>query len=127
MESALKLWRNHFAVIIFCMASTVLLMINNNLNKLLLTTKTTVLDEDILYEKEVDYQSELVFSYAQIIAELIIGQDYDIQIGNIIIPKDNFNYMQFNYNVIPICKYKQQIVYDINGEIKKINYTAEVE
>ena len=123
MENALKIVRNNAAVAIFCIALAVWISVNNNLNKLLFTTKETVLDNDILYQsEEVSEQDEI--SYEELISTIMIGQDYDIQVNEILIQAKDFNYLQFDYNFITNCSYKQQIIYNNDGSINRISYSS---
>lgn len=123
MENALKIIRNNAAVAIFCIALAVWISVNNNLNKLLFTTKETVLDNDILYHsEEVSEQDEI--SYEELISTIMIGQDYDIQVNEILVQAKDFNYLQFDYNLITNCSYKQQIIYNNDGSINRISYSS---
>lgn len=122
MENALKIFRNNAAVAIFCIALAMWIIVNNNLNKLLFTTKETVLDNDILYQSdELSEQREI--SYEQLISLIMIGQDYDILVDDILIKSKDFNYQQFDYNLITNCKYKQQVIFNENGTINKLVFT----
>lgn len=123
MENALKIFRNNAAVAIFCIALAVWISVNNNLNKLLFTTKETVLDNDILYQsEEVSEQDEI--SYEKLISTIMIGQDYDIQVNEILVQAKDFNYIQFDYNLITNCSYKQQVIYNNDGSINRISYSS---
>lgn len=123
MENALKIFRNNAAVAIFCIALAVWISVNNNLNKLLFTTKETVLDNDILYQsEEVSEQDEI--SYEELISTIMIGQDYDIQIDRMLLQAKEFNYLQFDYNLITYCRYKQQIIFNNDGSINRIIYSS---
>ena len=123
MENALKIFRNNAAVAIFCIALAVWISVNNNLNKLLFTTKETVLDNNILYQsEEVSEQDEI--SYEELISTIMIGQDYDIQINKILVQAKDFNYLQFDYNLITNCSYKQQVIYNNDGSINRISYSS---
>lgn len=123
MENALKIFRNNAAVAIFCIALAVWISVNNNLNKLLFTTKETVLDNDILYQsEEVSEQDEI--SYEELISTIMIGQDYDIQVNEILVQAKDFNYLQFDYNLITNSSYKQQVIYNNDGSINRISYSS---
>ena len=123
MENALKIFRNNAAVAIFCIAIAVWLIVNNNLNKLLFTTKETVLDNAILYQsEEVTGQEEI--SYEELISTIMIGQDYDIQVNETLIQAKDFNYLQFDYNLITNCSYKQQVIFNSDGSINRIIYSS---
>lgn len=123
MENALKIFRNNAAVAIFCIALAVWISVNNNLNRLLFTTKETVLDNNILYQSEEVFEQEEI-SYEELISTLIIGQDYDIQIDSMLLQAKEFNYLQFDYNLITYCRYKQQIIFNNNGSINRIIYSS---
>ena len=123
MENALKIFRNNAAVAIFCIALALWISVNNNLNKLLFTTKETVLDNNILYQsEEVSEQDEI--SYEELISTIMIGQDYDIQVNEILVQANDFNYLQFDYNLITNCSYKQQVIYNNDGSINRISYSS---
>jgi len=123
MENALKIFRNNAAVAIFCIALAVWISVNNNLNRLLFTTKETVLDNNILYQSEEVFEQEEI-SYEELISTLIIGQDYDIQIDSMLLQAKEFNYLQFDYNLITYCRYKQQIIFNNDGSINRIIYSS---
>lgn len=124
MENALKIFKNNAAVAIFCIALSVWIIVNNNLNKLLFTTKKAVIDNDILYQSEENHEENTI-SYAELISTIMNGLDYDIQVNDITISAKDFNYLQFNYNCIPNKRYKQQVVYSENGTIFRILYKSE--
>lgn len=126
MQNGLKFLEMAAYIFIFCTAVTLLLFYNRSLNKLITTTKNDVTSQNNYYESEqslAEIQPGKI-SYAEMITLLIGDLDYDIQINDMTILKENYNYQEFDFSLVPLEDYTKTYQYDSFGNIIKVIYKS---
>lgn len=63
-------------------------------------------------------------TYAELIAMLFGDLDYDVQINDMTILKEKYNYKTFDFSVIPVENYIKFYQYDASGNILKVIYKS---
>lgn len=112
-------------IVIFCLSVTILYRQFTNFNIFLNVCKENVFDDFAIYKQRNYQESEDVVTYDEIIAGLINSIDYDVQINELYISKNTFNYMDFDYLNIPkYNKYRRDVVYNQYGVISLIRFTG---
>ncbi|MGB8455266.1 MAG: hypothetical protein WCD89_23410 [Anaerocolumna sp.] len=108
------------------MAVTILLFQDRSLNRLITTIKSDISNQNIFYEDESTLEEiqEGKVTYAKLISTLFGNPDYDIQINNIIILKENYNYQEFDFLSIPEGEYTKSYQYDSSGNIVRVIYKS---
>jgi len=108
------------------MTVTLLLYSNRSLDKIISTTRIQISEENIYYENERLYDEikESKTTYAEIITTLLGDLDYDVQINNMTILKENYNYTMFDFSVIPQGEYTKTYQYDSSGNIVKMIFKS---
>ncbi len=126
MQNISKLLELSASILMFCMTVTLLLYSNRSLDKIISTTRIQISEENIYYENERLYDEikESKTTYAEIITTLLGDLDYDVQINNMTILKENYNYMMFDFSVIPQGEYTKTYQYDSSGNIVKMIFKS---
>ncbi len=126
MQNISKLLELSASILMFCMAVTLLLYSNRSLDKIISITRTQISTENIFYENERLYSEikESKTTYAEIITTLLGDLDYDVQINNMTIFKENFNYQEFDFSTIPQGEYVKSYLYNSSENIVKVFYKS---
>ena len=126
MQSITKFLEMTVSIIMFCIAVTFLLYQERLLNHLTTSVKEEISNQDIYYEQErsLDEIQESKISYGEIISILFGDLDYDIQINNMTILKENYNCQIFDFSTIPLGEYTRSYQYDSSGNIVKVIYKS---
>jgi hypothetical protein len=124
MQDSSKFLEMAAYVCIFCTAVTLLLFYNRSINKLITSAKNEANYQNNYYESEQSLAEILQgkISYAEVIASLIGDLDYDIQINDMTILKESYNYQNFDFSAIPQTEYTKSYLYDSSGKIVKVIY-----
>lgn len=112
------------SIFIFCMALALLLFMNKELTKCVITTKEQIKNVNTLYEQEQEDCKEDVISYYELISSLCCELHYDVQIDEIIIYADNYSYFNYDFRKIRNTNYSKSYILDIHGNIKRIIYRS---
>ncbi len=126
MQNVTKLMEIAFGVFLFCAAGTLFLMSYRELNFLVVSTKAEISRDDIFYENErsLDEIKKGKVTYAEMITTLLGDLDYDIQINNMTILKENYNYQEFDFSIVPQREYTKSYLFDSSGNIVKVIYKS---
>ena len=126
MQNVTRLLETAASLLLFCIAVTFFLYQIRVLNTLTTSAKEEICKQDIYYEQErtFDEIQESKVSYAEIISTLFGELDYDIQINNMTILKDNYNYQIFDFSTVPNTEYTKSYQYDSSGNIVKVIYKS---
>lgn len=126
MENGTKLIEVSSYIFMFCAAITILLFFNRTMNNLIVSTKTQVSNQNILYESERSYEEvkESKVSYAEVISLLLGNLEYDIQINDLTILKEGYNYQEFDFSLIPQAEFIKSYQCDSSGSIVKVLYKS---
>ncbi len=126
MQNVTKFLEMAASLFIFCIALTFLLYQTRLLNDLITAIKAQISNQDIFYEQErsLDEIQEGKVSYAEVIATLFGDLDYDIQINNMTILKENYNCQIFDFTTVPKMEYTKSYQYDSSGNIVKVIYKS---
>lgn len=126
MENTTKLLDMASYIFMFCMAVTILVFYDRGLNNLISSAKNEINNQNIYYEKEryIDEFTESKVAYADLISTLLSDLDYDIQIDDMSILKENYNYQQFDFSTILQAEYTKSYQYDSSGNIVKVIYKS---
>ncbi len=126
MQNVTKLMEIAVSVFIFCVAGTLFLMSNREMNHLITLTKNEVSNQNIYYENEraLDEIQESKITYDEIISTLLGDLDYDIQIDDMTILKENYNYQEFDFSTVPQAEFTKSYEYDSSGNIVKVIYKS---
>lgn len=74
------------------------------------------------YEEEVD--SPKILTYEQLCCRLMNKLPYNIKINDVSIQKEEFDYMLFDFSIIPKTKYQLQYIFNENGMVKEVIYAS---
>ncbi len=126
MENGTKLIEVSSYIFMFCAAITILLFFNRGMNNLIVSTKTQVSNQNILYENERSYEDikESKVSYSEVISVLLGNLEYDIQINDMTILKESYNYQEFDFSIVSQAEYTKSYQYDSSGNIIKVVYKS---
>lgn len=126
MQNISKLLELSASILMFCMAVTLLLYSNRSLDKIISSTRVQISSENIFYEDERLYDEikESKTTYAEIITRLLGDLDYDVQINNMTVLKENYNYQEFDFSTIPQGDYTKAYLYDSSGNIVKVIFKS---
>ncbi len=111
-------------IFIFCIAGTLLLYQNRELNYFITAMKNVADNQNILYEQSYDKPDNSKVSYAELITVLSGDIGCDIQINDLPILKENYNYQEFDFSGVPQSDYTKSYQYDYSGNIVKVIYTG---
>lgn len=78
--------------------------------------------ENVFYDNYRTYDQISInkTTYAELLAMLFRDLDYDIQINDITILKENYNYQSFDFSVIPKVNFIKSYEYDAKGNIVRV-------
>ena len=110
------------AVLILCAALFILLFSYRETDRLLFSIKEGMSKQNIIYQQwqESNYKENTV-TYEMVIASLIGKLDHDVQIDQVLLEKEDYNYQSFDFSKIPNKQYLKKYEYDaVTGEIKKV-------
>lgn len=125
MESLFNMIEKAAYVVIFCLSVMLLYWQFTNFNIFLNVCKENVFDDFAIYKQRNYQESEDIVTYDEIIIGLINSIDYDVQINELYISKNTFNYTNFDYLNIPkYNKYRRDVVYNQYGVISLIRFTG---
>ena len=126
MQNVTKFLETVASVLLFCIAVSFFLYQIRVLNTLTVSAKEEICKQDIYYEQErtLDEIQESKVSYAEVISTLFGDLDYDIQINNMTIVKENYNYQIFDFSTVPNAEYMKSYQYDSSGNIVKVIYRS---
>ncbi|BCN32412.1 hypothetical protein [Anaeromicropila herbilytica] len=126
MDSIFDMMHNAANVFLFILAITLFLLINNSLNSLLLTTKNNISSNSVLYEQQNELvgKREEIVKYEELIGILMSDITRDMRINSLEIKAEDYDYLQFDFSVIPQTSYKITYERDSNGAVTKIIYTS---
>lgn len=124
MENLTQYLYHVCSIFIFCMALALLLFMNKELTKCVITTKKQIKNVNTLYEQEQEDCKEDVISYYELISSLCCELHYDVQIDEIIIYADNYSYHNYDFRKIRNTNYSKSYILDIHGNIKRIIYRS---
>lgn len=124
MEPVLDFLYENIRVILFCIALSIFLMISGALNKQFDIIKKNINESPVIYEQVKEDVTENEIKYEDVIGSLINGLSYNIEINNIVIQVDSFNYLLFDYSQIPKTLYTKTIQYNKDEQIEKIIYKS---
>lgn len=113
------------SVTAFCIALTVLLSSNSSTEKLLFEVKNNINDKYVMYEQNLGGEElEKIIAYPDVISMLMKDIRTDIEINGVLLDAATYNYLQFDFSVIPETEYSE--VYERNsaGEVIKIVLTS---
>lgn len=122
MESIFDFLEENAAIVIFCIALSVLFLSANSLTGLLVTTKNDINQNPVLYEQPM-VQKETIVRYQTIIG--IISKeslDFDLEIDGVFVGKETHDSLLFDYNQIKKKNYKESYLFDGNGSVLKVIY-----
>lgn len=125
MDSLIEYLYNVFSIFIFCMAISVMIIIDRNLNQLIITFRTNLKQENTVYEQRYEEANEKsVVSYYKLIGVLMEDLECHIKINDLYLDLDEYNYLTFDYYQIPKTDYKQIDIHDLNGIVIQSEYVS---
>lgn len=131
MDNALNFLEHSMGALIFILALHLLILLRNDVNGLITSTKETVSETNVLYGAEVDdiQDTDELISYTDLCAVLARPLDYDIEVigtsNTVTYQKDTYNYLMFDFTDIPSADYYKRVYqYDVDAVINKIQYEA---
>ena len=111
-------------ILVFCLAGTLLFNENKVLNERITYIKTDITKQETVYMQPLQNIPNEKVTYQELIGTLMGNLDYDIQINQMTIDNDLFNYQDFDLSSIPKNNYIKTYEYDSNGNIVKVVYTS---
>jgi hypothetical protein len=108
------------AVFIFCFALGILIIGSRNLDKWILTVKGEIQNTNIIYEDNQVERQESDITYSYLVAYLLNDIESDVIIDGLVLKREEFNPLNFDYNIIPKSFYSKTYQYNSNGSIATI-------
>jgi len=126
MDNVLDFFEDSFSVFIFVIATTLLLNYTGSFKLLINATKKTLNDTYVVYESDNDELYNDTISYSELCTQLASPLSYDIEVvdqgTDIVFEADNYNYLLFDFTILPRSDYyKRSYVYE-NEKIKIVKY-----
>lgn len=110
------------AILIFCLAITILLHSDREINIAITATKNDITAKEILYEQPLDQLEEGLTPYKEVIGIMQGELDYTVVINGIIYDSSSHNPDNFDFSTIVKGEYKKSYAYHDSGKIEKIVY-----
>lgn len=122
MENAVKLIERAFAIFLFGLAALILFPMSRELSTEIVSVKNLTAEQNIIYEQPIDELNPESVPYAEIISSLLGNLEYDVEINQVEINKDTYDYKTFNFTQILPGEYQKSYEYDSSGNIVKVIY-----
>jgi len=108
------------------MAVAFLFYSDRTFSKIISSVKNDISKNHVLYENDRTYEEvqKKQTTYTELITSLLGDLDYDVQINDILIWKENYNYKTFDFSIIPESNYIKNYQYDSTGNIVKVIYKS---
>lgn len=120
MENIVKLFERAFEVFLFGLSALILLSMSRELSSEIGLVKNLTAEQNIIYEQQIDELDPGSVSKAEIISSLLGSLEYDVEINQLDINKDTYDYKIFDFSQIPSGEYKKSYKYDSSGNIIKV-------
>ncbi|MFU0827490.1 MAG: Competence protein ComGG [Lachnoclostridium sp.] len=126
MQNTSKLLELSAYLVMFCMAVAFLFYSDRTFSKIISSVKNDISKNHVLYENDRTYEEvqKKQTTYTELITSLLGDLDYDVQINDILIWKENYNYKTFDFSIIPESNYIKNYQYDSTGNIVKVIYKS---
>lgn len=124
MTHGKELFYQAVSVILFLLATTILLRQASIYMDLVKSVKEAYKDTDALYQSE--YSASEIVTYDELIASLFGTLEYDLEINGFLISKYEHTVDQIGDYNIADTNYSKSYFYDSNGNITRIIYTTSV-
>lgn len=122
MESSLTFLERVANILIFCMALTILFLTNKELGNIMTSLKSSISDQQVLYEQSLEVINEDETTYGEVIGILMSELTCDITINNLELESASYNPQSFNFKQIDRCSYSKSYTLDTKGNIVKIMF-----
>lgn len=122
MELTNKFLYQVFSIFIFCIGLSLLIYSVSRYRETLNLARKNI-SEQVIYQ-QYSFEDFQIVSRSQIIASLLYPQDYDVQIEDLYISREDLNYEKVRSFEINETYYKKDYQYDSNGNILCIIYNA---
>lgn len=127
MEHATKGIYQGFAVILFCLAFSLLITERNAILQLLEISKETLYDTQVVYQvADADMSEPNIVNYSELCSIFCGPLSYDVRVtgglDSITCLASNYNYMLFDFSTIPVAKEYERIYHYENGNISYVEY-----
>lgn len=125
MESLIEYLYTISSVFIFCMALSLLIIMNKNLNQLIFTAGESLKQVNTVYEQTYEsIEDSNIITYSKLIGLLVDDLEYQIEINGCLINPEDYKYLTFYYPIIPQTNYRAFYYYNLSGNIIKAKFLS---